>query len=404
MARGLIYVYIGLIAGLDLAGPQAEDLTLQSRIREVVHDLGYPAQVGEVFLQKVQIWQQRCGVDLPQCTRGLDRTRSYSAELAIARSILRLVSENLAADGQTFELEEVLARGKANCLGSVQCFYVLAGSVGLSVIPIEVLQLQSPGSLPIGSAHISCMVRLSDRRLVMLNAVPGYGLSGPFYLEDLFKRDGVSWRLSSSENPLRLYRRIRPLDRSGLVAYIYNNRGVALVKAGLYDQAIDSYLKAIDLDANNANVYNNLGIAYRNKGLLQNAIDCYGKAISLYNEYAEVFNNRAVAYNTLGLSQQAILDCNQAIAICPRFSQAYNNRGNAHLRMGQYGLALADYCMAIRLDPRLAQAYTNRALVYNLMGKQALAQRDLATAVRLDPGLRPKVAVISRRLALDMAR
>lgn len=76
----------------------------------------------------------------------------------------------------------------------------------------------------------------------------------------------------------------------------YYNRGGDHVKAGLYDEAITDYSKAIELDPRYAEAYSNRGFVYGRKGQFDAAIADYNKAIELNPKIAEVYNNRGFVY------------------------------------------------------------------------------------------------------------
>jgi tetratricopeptide (TPR) repeat protein len=61
----------------------------------------------------------------------------------------------------------------------------------------------------------------------------------------------------------------------------YNNRGVAYVLIGQYDQAISDYTKAIEINPEFARAYNNRGVAYYFKGKYKKAWVDVSKAQSL---------------------------------------------------------------------------------------------------------------------------
>ncbi|MDH7598736.1 MAG: tetratricopeptide repeat protein [Sedimentisphaerales bacterium] len=417
MKRLCIYSCLVVCSGPACLGPRCPAAQLQTRrsaaihtsIRCIVGHLGYEPNVVELLLARLEDWSGVRPSDLEGYASRLEGVRSDQDESVMASqewttvgAILRSITIRLVAEADQFSLVGALTTGRHNCLCVTQIFYILGTSVGLHVIPIEVLEFKGPGPLPPGATHVSCMVELADGTTVMLNAMPRYGLSRPFVLDQWFQEGRQVLRLRSKANPLGLYRRFRILDPNGLAACVINSRGVLLASRGSYLQATDCYLAAMNLDPHNPQIYNNLGIAYRHLGLLYKAIECYSKAIEIRPECVEAYCNRAAAHNLLGHPDEAITDCNTAIAICPSFAQAYNNRGNAFARIGRYQEALADYSKSISLAPRLVQAYVNRAIVQAMLGRSQAARQDLAKTARLDPGIRQKVIAVSKRFALDL--
>ena len=85
-------------------------------------------------------------------------------------------------------------------------------------------------------------------------------------------------------------------------------------------------------------------------GKYQQAIDNFNEAIELDPEYADVYNNRGVAYAILGDNDQAIADFNKVLEIEPNDTQAYLNRGLTYKTLGQINEAIIDYERALELS------------------------------------------------------
>ena len=80
------------------------------------------------------------------------------------------------------------------------------------------------------------------------------------------------------------------------------------------DQSIKDYTQTIKLDSTDAdasykvNAYNNRGVVYAALGQYQEAIQDYNQAIELDPKHLYAYNNRGVAYAALGQHQEAIRD------------------------------------------------------------------------------------------------
>ncbi|MBI5892053.1 MAG: tetratricopeptide repeat protein [Deltaproteobacteria bacterium] len=147
-----------------------------------------------------------------------------------------------------------------------------------------------------------------------------------------------------------------------------------------YDDAIETFTKAIALDPNLAQAYRNRGVAYDKKGHLDKAIEDLSKAIILNSNDAAFYANRGTIYNKKGYSDMAIEDFNKAIALDPNLALAYNNRGFAYYNKGQYDMAIEDYNKAIVLNPNFANAYTGRGIAYALKRNMGRAISDFQKA------------------------
>jgi tetratricopeptide (TPR) repeat protein len=386
---------------------------LSRRIKQLVCELEYSDEVSEDFVTMIDSWQRKTNPFFVVRGEKLRRVREdykqgsikitdvVKDEKSIVSEIAWLIENKLGCADEDFELADIIKNKKASCLGFTQLFYILGNSIDLSVIPINVAELQRPGPLPTGAAHVSCMVGLSDGRTIMLNSAAGGFVSEPFMMEEKFTKIGDYWQLKDKDNPLNIYRKIQLLDRDGLTAYIYSNRGAVYASAGQFNRAITNYNRAIELNPNFADAYNHRGIAYHNLGQLKQAVADYTKAIELKPNYIEAYNNRGIAYEKLGQPEQGICDYNTSIELNPNLAEAYNNRANAYVKLGQFDQAISDYTRAIKNKSSLAEAYGNRAVTYALTVKTKWAKKDLLKAIEIKPDLKRQFIILSEHLKLD---
>ena len=74
--------------------------------------------------------------------------------------------------------------------------------------------------------------------------------------------------------------------------------------------------------------WNEKGIALRRAGKSAEALQCYDEAIKILPNYPEAHNNRGNALGDLGRSEEALLAYETALKINPSFPEAHENRGN----------------------------------------------------------------------------
>jgi tetratricopeptide (TPR) repeat protein len=166
----------------------------------------------------------------------------------------------------------------------------------------------------------------------------------------------------------------------------YVNRGAAHLDLRQFDQAVEDFTRAIQLDPENAYFsYANRGEAYRCMGKFEESIADCTAAIQLDDTDARIFYHRGLAYGTMGQLAEARADFDQAIKLDADYAEAYSGRGFTHLRMGQHDMAIADCSKAIQLDPQHANAFGHRASAYMAQGKYDLAVSDYTAAIRIAP-------------------
>ena len=191
------------------------------------------------------------------------------------------------------------------------------------------------------------------------------------------------------------------IEKSDNDLELYKERGDLRAELGLYNEAIDDYKKALELNPNyneakqalkrtendldihnfinnNSLIENDSGKdsgyyfdkAYKfyEEGKYKESIVYYSKTIELDPNNSTAYNNRGVAKYCLGQYEEAIKDYDKAIEIDPNYRNAYNNRGLAKKNLGQYKDALKDYKKALELDPNNEYARKNIQIIQNEYG------------------------------------
>jgi len=86
-------------------------------------------------------------------------------------------------------------------------------------------------------------------------------------------------------------------------------------------------------------------------GQYQEAVNYYGKAIEIDGTSSIYYANRAAAYTHLKEYKQAIADCESSLMIDPNYSKAYSRLGTALFYEGNYQKAVENYARACDIDP-----------------------------------------------------
>jgi superkiller protein 3 len=106
------------------------------------------------------------------------------------------------------------------------------------------------------------------------------------------------------------------------------------------------------------------GNEYAQQGQFQEAIDEYLAALEIEPEHVSALTNLGVAYYNTGRLQEAITQYEKAIAIAPEDADIYSNLGAAYVQTGQMEKALEQYQKAVELEPNLAQAHFGLGVIY----------------------------------------
>jgi len=392
---------------------------LFEEIKQSVRELEYSEKTAEDFVRMVTDWKTGNSRpvlviwkrELIEAEQNYKHGKISSGEKSrieqrITTKLCSRIRNEIDVNDKVFDLSDIIKSREAQCLGYTQLYYILGKALGLSVRPINAVELEGRRRLGTGEAHISCIVDLSDGRTIMLDLVPEGFVSRPFIFERKFQQTGpqkVCWQLNDDDNALKIFRKIEILDAKGLAACRYNNLGNFYSSSEQLDNARHSYNRAIELNPNFAEAYNNRGVVQQLSGNLEQALSDYSMAIKLRPDNAEALNNRGTAYKKKGQLNKAISDYTRAIELKPDCAQAYNNRANVYAKMHKFEQAIADYNRAIKRDSKLAKAYGNRAVSFAILGKHRGAKKDLLKAVQLNPRLRSYASTISHRFNLGLS-
>lgn len=168
--------------------------------------------------------------------------------------------------------------------------------------------------------------------------------------------------------------------------WAHNALGVGFLNTEQYENAFQSFKKAIKLKVDYIDAYFNLAKAQRALGNFHDAINTYSRCISLNPGYAPAFSNRGNIYlEDLNKYEMALLDYQEFIKLSPNSWYGFYNLANALMELKKYQEALDNFDMAIQLKPDYAEAYSNRGLVLNYFKRYDEALSDFSRANELKP-------------------
>lgn len=79
----------------------------------------------------------------------------------------------------------------------------------------------------------------------------------------------------------------------GQTAQEHYDTGLDFLGKKMYDEAIDAYQKAVEIDPQYTKAYNDLGVTYYRKKMYDEAIAAYQKAIEIDPQYATAHSQQS---------------------------------------------------------------------------------------------------------------
>lgn len=178
----------------------------------------------------------------------------------------------------------------------------------------------------------------------------------------------------------------------------FHNFAQALQEIGDYQYAIKMFNKAIEYEEISF-FYNHRGVCHAEIGEYEKALADFNRAFDCYDDIDnesllhEIYNNRGALYYDIGQYQDALNDLNVAVGLTENLEKnskillerTMNNRGNVYAALQKYNKAIQDYTEAIGIKPNYANAYYNRGLTYFDQQEIGRGIADLEKANELQP-------------------
>ncbi len=176
-------------------------------------------------------------------------------------------------------------------------------------------------------------------------------------------------------------------QQNSKLAQDYAKQGEKFFTQGCYDEAVQAYDRALQLDCHAVEVWNNRGVVLTRLQRYHEAIASYEKALQLRSEYADAWNNRGVALGKLKYYDAAVLSYDRAINFKENYVDAWNNRGFALAQLQRYEEAITSYQKAAEINPEFYLVWYNQARCYGVQEKVDLALESLEKAMQIKPSV-----------------
>ena len=183
---------------------------------------------------------------------------------------------------------------------------------------------------------------------------------------------------------------------------VYNNRGVAYMRQKKFDQALDDFNKAIEINSKFASAYHNRGMAFSGKGRHEKAVDEFSKVIEMNPNSPVLYKDRGTAYAKLGEYGLAKRDLEKSIELDKRFAPGYSALGlllakadEPSIRNPAQAKKFAEKAVSMG-DATTPELTRNLADVYKSLNEDAAAILTLRKAIKMDPSNKEFVELLQK--------
>ncbi|NNF98611.1 MAG: tetratricopeptide repeat protein [Desulfobacteraceae bacterium] len=161
--------------------------------------------------------------------------------------------------------------------------------------------------------------------------------------------------------------------------------GFQLTMEGKYQDALQFYQDATEINPNDAMAWHGLGYCYNGMGQNEEAMKTYERAVVENPSDPGLHFSLARVYDDLGNLDAAEKAYSRVIAIEPDNPAAHEKLGGLLTRLGRYGEAILSQKQVIRLSPDSPEAFYLLGVMYERMGQYENAIDSYKTAVRINP-------------------
>jgi len=172
------------------------------------------------------------------------------------------------------------------------------------------------------------------------------------------------------------------------------DKGNAALSAGNYEQAIEYYTQAIELDPNNHVLFSNRSAAYAKQGKYQNALEDAEKTVSIKPDWPKGYSRKGTALAFLGRKQEAAKAYGDGLKFDPNNQQLLDGLKEVRHSPSPFGgnMFPAEGFLKLAQDPRTKDLIKDQQFMNLLMECQRDPQKLIMNMQ--DPRITAALSVI----------
>ena len=168
--------------------------------------------------------------------------------------------------------------------------------------------------------------------------------------------------------------------------YVWSSRGAALLKLGMWAKAVDAFDKALNVNPELALAYSGKGLGLTHLKRYSEALECHDMAIKLESSPVGWNNKGNTIMRMSGDVDHAIQCYDKALKLDVKYDIAWFNKGKAELQIEMLDASIKSFTKAVELKPQFAEAWFQKGKALSMSGKhEAEALYCFDTAIELKP-------------------
>ena len=165
----------------------------------------------------------------------------------------------------------------------------------------------------------------------------------------------------------------------------WGNKGISLHRLGFFDNAIQCYNKALEINMNDNISWNYKGIIMRVLGHFDDALVCFENALKINPSDAGALTNKGICLDSLGFFKNANRCFDDALKIDTRFGPAWVSKGCSLNNLGRSEESIHCYDRAIEIEPTNTNAWYNKGMIFNKSGRFNDAVNCFNEVLKINP-------------------
>ena len=203
------------------------------------------------------------------------------------------------------------------------------------------------------------------------------------------------------QNTETLFQHAMAVTQSNIVAC--NKLGSFYSRQGRMTEAMDYYVRALQIRPDDPDVLYDQGNAFAERGDWDNAINSYRRALQVTPDQVDILNNLGFALAAKKQTAEAVVCFEAALKLDPDNADAHNNLATVLFIQKNFTEAVRHFREALRITPDDPRIYSNLGDVLVKQGQTTEAVRCYREALRLKPG-DPKIETKLQSLGVSLSR
>ncbi len=168
-------------------------------------------------------------------------------------------------------------------------------------------------------------------------------------------------------------------------AQAYRNLGTVAFAAGKFNEALDHFQKALDLNPEHADLNFFIGICFNNLGDFDHSVKAFIAALAVDPDHLPTQMKLAVVFHNLKLWESAATTYRTILLKKPEYADIHYRLGLALLGAGKVEDAIASFETAIKINPDYTDARIKAGIAHAQQGKTDAAFGHLGHVINRSP-------------------